>query len=74
MIILVNLPAERAGGISGIRKVESALLAKYFIFQGKATVEELRSLLVSIGFDEVQIRKPSTIATLLAFLTQGVNS
>ncbi|MGQ7545206.1 DUF1430 domain-containing protein [Streptococcus suis] len=52
-------------------KVESALLAKYFIFQGKATVEELRSLLVSIGFDEVQIRKPSTIATLLAFLTQG---
>ncbi|MGQ7419605.1 DUF1430 domain-containing protein [Streptococcus suis] len=52
-------------------KVESALLAKYFIFQGKATVEELRSLLVSLGFDEVQIRKPSTIATLLAFLTQG---
>ncbi|CYV96354.1 DUF1430 domain-containing protein [Streptococcus suis] len=52
-------------------KVESALLTKYFIFQGKATVEELRSLLVSLGFDEVQIRKPSTIATLLAFLTQG---
>ncbi|WP_024416765.1 DUF1430 domain-containing protein [Streptococcus suis] len=52
-------------------KVESALLTKYFILQGKATVEELRSLLVSIGFDEVQIRKPSTIATLLAFLTRG---
>ncbi|HFU3982491.1 TPA: DUF1430 domain-containing protein [Streptococcus suis] len=52
-------------------KVESALLTKYFIFQGKATAEELRSLLVSLGFDEVHIRKPSTIATLLAFLTQG---
>ncbi len=51
--------------------MESALLTKYFIFQGKATVEELRSLLVSLGLDEVQIRKPSTIATLLVFLTQG---
>ncbi|HEM3633322.1 TPA: hypothetical protein U1C38_001157, partial [Streptococcus suis] len=52
-------------------RVESALLTKYFIFQGKATVEDLRSLLVSLGFDEVHIRKPSTMATLLAFLTQG---
>lgn len=59
------------GEFQASEKVESALLTKYFIFQGKATAEELRYLLVSLGFDEVQIRKPSIIATLLAFLTQG---
>ncbi len=71
MIILVNLPTKRTRGISVIRKSGVYTFNQIFYFPRKATVEELCSLLVSLGFDEVQIRKPSTIATLLAFLTQG---
>ncbi len=71
MIILVNLPTKRTRGISVIRKGGVCTFNQIFYFPRKATVEELRSLLVSLGLDEVQIRKPSTIATLLVFLTQG---
>ncbi len=50
---------------------QSTLLSKYFIFQGQASLEELQTLLVSLGFDEVIIRRPSTLGSMLAFFTQG---